>query len=76
MDLYFTALIQLLAAHAQNTRNFQKAAHLFERLATSGKYHGDAKIEASAVSPTGDDRPGAARLGGGGAVVLQGDGDL
>ena len=53
MDLYFTALIQLLAAHAQNTRNFQKAAHLFERLATSGKYHGDAKIEASAYHQLG-----------------------
>ena len=35
MDLYFKALIQSLAAHAQNTRNFQEAAHLFERLATS-----------------------------------------
>ncbi|MGA2700589.1 MAG: tetratricopeptide repeat protein [Isosphaeraceae bacterium] len=46
MDLYFTELIQSLAAHAQNTRNFQEAAHLFERFATSGKNHGDAKIEA------------------------------
>ena len=35
MDLPFAMLIQSLAVHAQNTRNFQEAARLFERLATS-----------------------------------------
>ncbi len=53
MDLDFKALIQSLAVHAQNTRNFQEAAHLFERFATSGKNHGDAKIEASAYHQLG-----------------------
>ena len=53
MDLEFKALIQSLAAHAQNTRNFQEAAHLFEQLATSGKNHGDAKIEAIAYHQLG-----------------------
>jgi len=54
MDLDFEALIQSLAVHAQNTRNFQEAVHLFERLATSGKNHGDAKIEASAYHQLGN----------------------
>ncbi len=53
MDLDFKALIQSLAAYAMNTRNFQEAAHLFERLATSGKNHGDAKIEAGAYHQLG-----------------------
>ncbi len=53
MDFDFKALIQSLAVHAQNTRNFQEAAHLFERFATSGKNHGDAKIEASAYHQLG-----------------------
>ena len=53
MDLDFKALIQSLAVHAQNTRNFQEAAHLFERFATSGKNHGDAKIEAIAYHQLG-----------------------
>ena len=53
MDLDYAMLVQSLAAHAQNTRNFQEAAHLFERLATSGKSHGDAKIEAGAYHHLG-----------------------
>ena len=35
MDLDFKALIQSLAAHAQNTRNFQEAAHLLPRQGSS-----------------------------------------
>ena len=53
MDLDYATLVQSLAAHAQHTRNFQEAAHLFERLATSGKNHGDAKIEAGAYHHLG-----------------------
>ena len=62
MDLDYAMLVQSLAAHAQNTRNFQEAAHLFERLATSGKNHGDAKIEAIACHQLGMIAAGAARL--------------
>ena len=115
MDLHFEALIQSLAAHAQNTRNFQEAAHLFERLATLAKNRGEAEDEAMAyhhlgmiaqeqrdfasaeqwyrkalaieekqgnehgaamhLSPTGEHRPGAARLRECGAVVPQVAGD-
>ena len=53
MDLPFRALIQSLAVHAQNTRNFQEAAHLLERFATSGKNHGGAEGEASAYHHLG-----------------------
>ncbi len=54
MDFDSRALIQSLAAHAQNTRNFQEAAHLFERLATSWKNHGGAEGEASAYHQLGN----------------------
>src|SRR5271157_5223002 len=53
MDLHIMALLQLLAVHAQNTRNFQEAAHLFERLATSWNNHGGAEGEASAYHQLG-----------------------
>ena len=53
MDLDYARLVQSLAAHAQHTRNFQEAAHLYERLATSGKNHGYAKIEAIAYHQLG-----------------------
>ena len=56
MDLHFAALIQSLAAHAQNTRNFQEAAHLFERLATSQRNRGaqgEAPIMIAQTSPGG-----------------------
>lgn len=53
MDFRSGALIQSLAAHAQNTRNFHEAAHLFERLATSRKNHEDAAGEAGAYHNLG-----------------------
>ena len=37
--------IQSLATHAQNTRNFQEAAHLFERLATLGRTTGTRRVK-------------------------------
>ena len=53
MDLHFAMLVQSLASHAQNTRNFHEAAHLFERLATSRKNHEDAVGEAGAYHHLG-----------------------
>jgi tetratricopeptide (TPR) repeat protein len=47
------ALIQSLAAYAQNSRSFQEATRLFERLATFGKNHGRAKLEAIAYHQLG-----------------------
>ena len=76
MDLDFAALVQSLAAHAQNTRNFQEAAHLFERLATSGKNHGDAKSEAGAYHQLGRIAQEQRDFAACGAVVPQGAGDL
>jgi len=54
MDLDYAMLVQSLAAHAQNTRNFQEAARLFERLATSWKKQGDAEGEACAYHQLGN----------------------
>src|SRR5271166_1867326 len=53
MDFPSVALIQSLAAHAQNTRNFQEAAHLFERLATLANNLGEAEREAAAYHQLG-----------------------
>ena len=53
MDEHFEMLLQSLAAHAQNTRNFQEAAHLFERLATFRKNHRDEEGEAPAYQSLG-----------------------
>ena len=53
MDQAFAALIQSLAAHAQNTRNFQEATRLFERLATARKHCEGVLGEASAYHHLG-----------------------
>ena len=53
MDFHSWALIQSLAAHAQNTRNFQEAARLFERLATLANNLGEAEREAVAYHQLG-----------------------
>jgi len=53
MDFLSGALIQSLAAHAQNTRNFQEAARLFERLATLANNIGEAEREAAAYHQLG-----------------------
>jgi tetratricopeptide (TPR) repeat protein len=53
MDVHFAALIQSLAAHAQNTRNFQEATRLFERLATAQKNCGEVLGEARAYHQLG-----------------------
>jgi tetratricopeptide (TPR) repeat protein len=53
MDLDFAALIQSLAFHAQNTRNFQEATRLFERLATAQKNCGEVLGEAGAYHQLG-----------------------
>ncbi len=53
IDLHFKALIQSLATHAQNTRNFQEAARLLERLATLANNLGEAEREAAAYHRLG-----------------------
>src|SRR5271157_4735143 len=53
MDIPFAALIQSLAVHAQNTRNFQEAARLSERLATLANNLGEAEREAAAYHNLG-----------------------
>jgi len=54
MDFLSRALIiQSLAVHALNTRNFQEAARLFERLATLANNLGEAEGEASAYHQLG-----------------------
>ena len=54
MDLEFKALIQSLAAYAMNTRSFQEAARLFERLATLANNLGEAEREAAAYHQLGN----------------------
>ncbi len=54
MDFSSWALIQSLAAHAQNTRNFREAARLFERLATLANNLGEAEREAVAYHQLGN----------------------
>jgi tetratricopeptide (TPR) repeat protein len=53
METHTAALIQSLAAFAQNTRNFAVATRLFERLANDSRSSGSAKIEASAYNQLG-----------------------
>ena len=53
MDVPFAALIQSLAAHAQNTSNFQEAARLFERFATSRKNQGDTLVSLPLITNWG-----------------------
>src|SRR5208282_3229759 len=53
MDFRSWALIQSLAIHAQNTRTFQEAARLFERLATLANNLGEAEREAAAYHQLG-----------------------
>jgi len=53
MDFLSGALIHSLAVHAQNTRNFQEAARLFERLATPANSLGEAEREAVAYHRLG-----------------------
>ena len=53
MDFPSRALIQSLAAHAQNTRNFQEAARLLERLATLANNLGEAVQEAAPITNWG-----------------------
>ena len=53
MDLHFSMLVQSLAYHAQNTRNFQEAARLFERLAMADKNRGAVVGEAGAYHHLG-----------------------
>ena len=53
MDLALAALIQSLAAHAQNTRNFQEATRLFERLATLHGNRGEVLPQAGAYHHLG-----------------------
>ena len=53
MDFRSGALIQSLAVHAENTRNFREAARLFERLATLANNLGEAEREAVAYHGLG-----------------------
>ena len=53
MEIPSAMLVLSLAGHAQNSRNFQEAAHLFERIATERKSRDDAVGEANAYQQLG-----------------------
>jgi tetratricopeptide (TPR) repeat protein len=53
MDQHFAALIQSLAAYAQNERDFRAASDLFARLAEHSRSRGDHKVQAGAYHQLG-----------------------
>ena len=53
MHVYYRAILQSLAAYAQNTLNFSEAMHLFQQLATAHKETGTPEGEAGAYHQLG-----------------------